>query len=359
MPVYKDPATSKWYVKFGYKNRDGKWKTTTKRGFSKKKDALEWEAENRKSKNGSLEMSFKSFGEVYLEDIRPRIKVSTFEIKKNILQKRLVPFFGDTPMCDISSLDVMRWQNKMLEYRTPDTEKPYSKSYLQTLHCQLSAVFNHAMRYYGLKENPARTAGSIGTESEIQMKFWTREQYKVFAEVMMEYPMEFYCYEMLYWTGIREGELLALCPEDFDFAKKTVRINKTYHRIHGVEVVTEPKSPKSNRTVSMPDFLCEEIQEYMDMTYIETPSQRVFPTTKNHLFYMIHKGAEMADLPQIRVHDLRHSHVSLLIDMGFSALAIADRVGHEAVDITYKYAHLFPSVQDKMASQLNEMRGVS
>ena len=190
------------------------------------------------------------------------------------------------------------------------------------------------------------------------MKFWTREQYQQFADVMMDYPLEYYCYEMLYWTGIREGELLALEREDFNFEKRTVRIDKTYHRLHGQELITEPKTPKSNRTVEMPDFLCEEIQEYFQLVHSQNPTQRAFPTTKNRLYYMIHKGAEMAKLPHVRVHDLRHSHVSLLIDMGFSALAIAERVGHESVDITYRYAHLFPSVQSDMAKKLNEIRGV-
>ena len=61
-------------------------------------------------------------------------------------------------------------------------------------------------------------------------------------------------------------------------------------------------------------------------------------------------------MKRIRIHDLRHSHVSLLIEMGFSALAIADRVGHESVDITYKYAHLFPSKQQEMAQKLDMER---
>jgi len=68
------------------------------------------------------------------------------------------------------------------------------------------------------------------------------------------------------------------------------------------------------------------------------------------------RGAKAAGVKRIRIHDLRHSHVSLLIEMGFSALAIADRVGHESVDITYKYAHLFPSKQQEMAQKLDMER---
>lgn len=69
------------------------------------------------------------------------------------------------------------------------------------------------------------------------------------------------------------------------------------------------------------------------------------------------RGSEKAGVKRIRIHDLRHSHVSLLIDMGFSAVAIADRMGHESSDITFRYAHLFPNIQDDMANELDNERG--
>lgn len=68
------------------------------------------------------------------------------------------------------------------------------------------------------------------------------------------------------------------------------------------------------------------------------------------------RGAKKSGVKRIRIHDLRHSHISLLIEMGFSAVAIADRVGHESIDITYRYAHLFPSTQNEMADRLSNLR---
>ena len=196
----------------------------------------------------------------------------------------------------------------------------------------------------------------MGSESEIEMKFWTKEQYQKFAEEMMDYPLAYYCFEMLYWCGIREGELLALTPADFDFDAKVVSINKTYHLLKGEELITEPKTAKSRRKVRMPDFLCEEIQDFISMQYDLKSIDRLFATGKTYLYRMMEKGCAQANLPKIRVHDLRHSHVSLLIDMGFSAVAIADRMGHESIDITYRYAHMFPSVQAEMADKLNDLR---
>ena len=160
---------------------------------------------------------------------------------------------------------------------------------------------------------------------------------------------------MLYCSGIREGELLALTAADFDFEKETVRINKSYQRLHGEDVITTPKTKKSNRIIKMPKFLCEEMQEYLQMLYGLKKKERIFTVTKSYLHHEMDRGAKAAGVKRIRIHDLRHSHISLLIDMGFSAVAIADRVGHESIDITYQYAHLFPSKQTEMADRFDDL----
>lgn len=130
----------------------------------------------------------------------------------------------------------------------------YSKVYLKTLQSQLSAIFNHSIRLYELKENPVRKAGSMGGEKQKEMLAWTKEEYKKIAEAVMDKPQSFYAFEVLYWTGLRVGELLALTPEDIDLEKYTILINKSYQRLQGEDYITDPKTEKSNRTVSIPDF---------------------------------------------------------------------------------------------------------
>ena len=152
-----------------------------------------------------------------------------------------------------------------------------------------------------------------------------------------------------------KAELLALTVADFDFEKETVRINKSYQRLHGEDVITTPKTKKSNRIIKMPKFLCEEMREYLQMLYGLKKKDRIFTVTKSYLHHEMDRGAKAAGVKRIRIHDLRHSHISLLIDMGFSAVAIADRVGHESIDITYQYAHLFPSKQTEMADRLDDL----
>ena len=112
-----------------------------------------------------------------------------------------------------------------------------------------------------------------------------------------------------------------------------------------------------HRVITMPQFLANEIQDYLKMLYGIGPHDRMFTVTKSYLHREMERGAKEAGVKRIRIHDIRHSAVSLLIDMGFSATAIADRVGHESIDITYNYAHLFPSKQAEMADKLNMERG--
>ena len=154
--------------------------------------------------------------------------------------------------------------------------------------------------------------------------------------------------------GNQGGKALKWLPTHFNFEKKTLWINKSYQRLEGKDVITDPKTPKSKRNVSMPDFLCEELKDYIGRLYGILPTDRIFHLTKSFLHHEMTRGAEKAGVKRIRIHDLRHSHVSLLISMGFSAVSIGNRVGHESVDITYRYAHMFPTEQTQMAKLLDE-----
>lgn len=356
MPAYKQENKNTWYVKFRYKDWSGQTKWITKRGFPTKREALQWETEFNRKNSGSVDMTFADYAKVYEENMRPRLREGTRARKENMLKKQILPYLGGKRLRDITNTDVLKWQNELLSHVDAKSGKPYAKSYLRALHAELSAMFNHAVKYYGLKENPARLAGVMGSKKDAEMSFWTKEEYLLFAEEMMDDPLAYYCFEMLYWCGIREGELLALTRQDFDFSAKTVSITKTFQHIKGKDVIGDPKTAKSRRTVLMPDFLCDEMQDYISACYDLQPTDRLFPVTKQFLYRRIESGSKRCGIKRIRVHDLRHSHVSLLINMGFSAVAIADRLGHESIDITYRYAHLFPSVQGKMAEGLNAIR---
>lgn len=355
MPAYKDGKKSTWYASFYYEDWNGAQRKKMKRGFATKKDALDWEREFLRQKSADMSMTLGSFWEIYRADKQHRMKENTWMTKENIVETKILPYFRDRRLCDIQPKDVIAWQNEMMNYRD-ENGKSYSPTYLKTIHSQFSSLFNHAVRYYGLKTNPAAAAGNMGSEEHPEMQIWTREEYQAFAEAMMDKPRSYYAFELLYWTGIREGELLALTAADFDFTRETVSITKSYQRIRGRDVITGPKTPKGVRVIQMPHFLTEEMQDYVKSLYGVQSDARIFDFTKRYLQHEMERGCEASGVRKIRIHDLRHSHVSLLIEMGFSAVAIADRVGHESIEITYKYAHLFPTKQAEMADSLDAER---
>ncbi len=356
MAVYKEEKTNTWRVIYRYTDWNGERKQSQKRGFPTKREAQMWEREQLAKAGNDLDMTFKSFVECYTADMQSRIKKNTWHTKDHIIQSKLLPYFGKLKMNKITAQQIITWQNTLINEKDKNG-KSFSPVYLKTINNQLSAIFNHAQKYYNLRENPCKKAGSMGKKRNREMLFWTKEEYLKFAEAIMDKPIAYYAFEMLYWCGISEGEMLALTPADFDFEKGTVKISKSYQRLNGKDVITTPKTEKSNRIIKMPNFLCYEIQDYLKCLYNIGFEDRMFTISKSYLHHEMDRGSKAADVKRIRIHDLRHSHISLLIDMGFSAVAIADRVGHESIDITYNYAHLFPSKQTEMAEKLDIERG--
>ena len=356
MSVRKDERRGTWLVKLHYTNRDGETVDSTKRGFKSKSDALAWEREFLAKESRSTSMTFEKFAEVYADDVRPRLRETTWNSKQYVIEDKLLPFFGKKRVVDITSRDIMDWQNELLRAKDENGKK-FSETYIRTVENQLSAILNHAVKHYGLPSNPLARAGRVGQKQGNEMKFWTTDEYLRFSEQVIDRPEMFYAYEVLYWCGLREGELLALTPRDVDTANRTVSVSKSYTRLNGRDIIGKPKTKKSERVVAMPRFLAQELEEYIEMEWGPAEDERLFPFTKYALNNTLKTAAKAAGVKEIRVHDLRHSHVSLLINLGFTAVAIADRMGHESVHITYRYAHLFPNQQRNMADVLDALMG--
>jgi hypothetical protein len=197
MPAYKNKENGSWYVVTQYTDWTGERKPKCKRGFATRREALEWEQKFQQQNVGDLDMSFEAFCEIYTNDLKARLKESTWQTKENIIKTKLLPYFGKRKINEITTKDVIAWQNELLAYRD-EKRKPYSQTYLKTLHNQLSAIFNHAVRFYDLHSNPAAKAGNTGTAERREMLFWTKEEYQKFAEEMMDKPVSYYAFQMLY-----------------------------------------------------------------------------------------------------------------------------------------------------------------
>ena len=308
MSVYKDKKYNTWRVVYRYVDWTGKMKQCQKRGFKNKRDAVKWEKETLDRLNGNTDMTFASFVERYTEDMKPRLKENTWHTKEHVIRTKFLPYFGKRKLSEIKSQDILRWQNELTTH-TDENGKPFSPVYLRSVSSQLSCLFNHAVKYYGLPANPVKKAGHMGTKKSREMLFWTREEYEKFSEAIMDKPLAYYAFEMLYWCGLREGELLALTPSDFDFEKRTVSVSKTYTRLNRKDVITTPKTEKSNRTVQMPQNVCDKMRDYIQSLYKPEPDERIFPFTKYFLTSEMQRGSKAAGVKRIRIHDLRHPYV--------------------------------------------------
>jgi integrase len=255
------------------------------------------------------------------------------------------------PINTITATTIRKWQTELIAH--PNN---YSETYLKTLHNQVSAIFNFACKYYRLGENPARMCGSMGKKHADSMQFWTLEEYKKFiAEVSDKITSEA-AFNLLFWSGMRSGEMLALTLNDFNFEAKTVEINKNYARLNNEDLILQPKTPKSKRKISLPPFICNLVKEYAEKLIDYEPGERLFSITKHYLTHEMNRGCKKSGNKKIRIHDLRHSHASLLIEMGFSPLLISERLGHEDIKTTLQtYSHLYPNKQAELAEKLQDL----
>ena len=352
MPAYKDEKTGKWFAKFYYTNWQGIKKQKWKRGFATKKEALGFERDFLEQQSTNPDMTFQNLYEIYMEDMAARLKQSTLLTKKAVLQTHILPFFGSKPINEIKASDVRRWQAKLMS--SPNN---YSQTYLKKINTELNSIINYAKRFYDLNTNPCGKAGTIGKAKAEEMDYWTYDEYIAFREGVKDKPLSYICIEVLYWTGMREGELLALSPADIDLDNKTISINRTYQRIEGKDVFTSPKTRKSKRKIPIPDFLCQELSDYIQSRYMLDADERLFPITKSYLSHEMIRGCKNTGVKKIRIHDIRHSHASLLINQGCDALMLADRLGHEKVSTTLNtYSHLFPHKQQELVHSLESLQ---
>lgn len=358
MAVFKDKWDSyqgdTWRVHVYYKDWQGKTRQHTKRGFATKKEALAYERQYLAQKTQDITMSFGSFVQMYLEDLHPQLKENTYLNKVAIIENKILPYFSEKELSAISPTDILKWQNDLLQMKD-ETGRRYAQTYLRTIQNQMNAIFNHAVKYYGLKTNPCIRIKKMGKEKpEHEMLFWTKDEYMKFRDAIKDKPESFYAFETLYWCGIRVGELLALTRGDFDLTGRKLRINKSYQKLRGEDYITTPKTEKSNRIIDLPSFYCEEMEEYFSMVYKCQEDTRLFNFTKSFLHHEMERGAATAQVKRIRIHDLRHSHVAYLISLGFQPIEIAQRLGHETEAVTMMYAHLYPSKQRELVDRLQE-----
>ena len=341
-------GSGRWYASFYFKDSFGTTHRKKKEGFATRREAKAFEDSFVKQHSGSCSMTFQALYEQYMQSSAVRLRDSTIRKKQHIFRDKILPTFGEIPVSAITPLMIHEWQTAMMQ-------TAYSPTYLRTINNDLAAVFQFAEKYYGLLRNPCRNEPRIGKRDAKAMQFWTVDQYRQVIACVTDVELHA-IYQVLFWTGMRRGECLALTIEDIDFTSKTISITKTRDRRGGRDVITPPKTENSIRTVTIPDQLCAELQAYIKRLYHPARTDLLFRRSPSNVSTSLGKAAERAGVPRIRVHDLRHSHASMLIELGFSPLLIAERLGHDSVDTTLRiYSHLYPNKQADVAAKLSAL----
>lgn len=356
----KNGKTS-WYTSFTYTDWKGEKQRKKKSGFERRKDAEEYEQKFLEKIKATPEMSFATLVDLYVEDSADHNRISTMNTKLKIIKRYILPDLGKMSLPSITPLVIREWHSSLLK-------KGLAPSYLATIHSTLSAIFNFGIKFYSLTDNPTHKTGTIGSRSHKIGQIWTPEQFRQFAVAVSQNGYKgrkrgriiyIVLFHILYWTGCRIGEALALTPADFvqNNGQYTLSIIKDYNRIHRQDITDLPKTPSSIRKVALPEFLVDIIKDWIRLAMLGRQDRLFDGISRTSSERMLTKCAKKAGLPAIRVHDLRHSHASLLIELGCSPLLIAERLGHKNPTVTLNiYSHLFHNKQNELALNLQNCR---
>lgn len=334
-----------WTAKFYYTDWTGERKQKKKEGFSTQREAKAFEHDFLERVAPTPSMSFSALCDLYLDDLKTRTKITTSARRKSVIENHMRPAFSDTPINEIKPANIRKWQESMLD-------KGIALSTLKTYHGLLSSMFNYAVKFHKLPQNPARIAGNIGKVKK-RLAFWTPAQFRQFIFTLPKCEshrhdgtlQKIALFETLFWTGARIGEILALTVADVDIKKELIDINKTFVRVDGQDIIQPPKTPKSKRKVLMPPVLVDILADWIKRTGLR-PRDRLFSYKQSVTAHTMKICCERAGLPPLTPHGLRHSHASLLIELKAPILAISERLGHDSVQTTLNiYAHLFPNKQ--------------
>lgn len=339
-----------WHIQFRYTDWTGTQRKSSRKGFRTKKEAEEWLSHFLLQQASNPSMTLADFWEIYKSDMGKRLKETTMSNKEYLMKQKVLPYFGTTPINEITPAKIRKWQGEMIQ-------KGFKPTYLKTINNQLSAILNYAVNFYDLKSNPCRKAGSMGKSKADERPYWTLEEFTKFLDAVSDKYEAWMGFQILFWTGMRVGELLALKVDDINLEKKTIRIDESFTRLKRKDIISSPKTENSIREVTIHEELVEALREYMTCLYKPRPESRLFPgKTKRFFEHEMERGIELSGVKRITVHCLRHSHASMLVDMGVSPLAISRRLGHGKVMTTIEtYCHPSADAQLKIADALGKM----
>ena len=358
--IYKDAKRGTYYFRIKYYDKKNQRKEIKKSGFKQRKEALKKCNEIMDELEGVGQINKLPFDKLvseYIEWYSARRKSSSVKALKTHTNNHLLPYFKSMDVFNMTTKDVMKFQNTKLK-------KGHSGEYLKKMHVFLVSLLNHAMKFHDLKQNVASLVGNFEIESNKRLNYWTIEQFNQFYEALATQQQKLF-FKLLFYSGARKGEIRALTWRDINYDDEFIHINKTDY--HGE--VTAPKTKAAIRDIYLPAHMMNDIKEYLKCykennvykddyvlfgtffkAYSESTIDRWFTTALKILDEKLPDGQTF---PRIVIHELRHSHASMLVNHGASIMVIAQRLGHaDSNEVYNRYGHLYPSTQKEIVKYL-------
>lgn len=367
MPVYKDEKYMtkdgrQWFFKTRYKTLDGVRKEYHSKKYLTRREAVDAEAEfkirSQNEANVSL-LTFKQLINLYIEHKKSIVKETTvynYHNKKVYLE----PLYN-IKLKDYSIEIYERWKAYINSHNL-------STKYKNDIYKFLKSLLNYGSDWYNFNFTPVyRKMTNFNNPNEMpqEMLFFSFEEFKQFLSV--EDDLKFKCiFMILYYCGLRIGELKGITWKDINFENKTISINKqitqqcTRDNWHFVP----PKTKKSNRVLPLNKTLLESLKmlKKEDKELLIGFNDKFFvagdirPATSNSIADRKNRNCALAGVKQIRLHDFRHSCASLLIHTGAGIKMVSTFLGHSKIEETLNtYTHLLPNAFDDITNIIDKM----
>lgn len=359
MPVYQDKKTKKWLFRTYADDIYGNHKQFERKGFATKKEAINAEISFKLADRSEISnMTFYELWLKYIEYKKLQLKSQSLRSVKSRFTNYILPYFKDYKLNKINSSIYIKWQIEI-------EKKGFKYKYNASLHGAMVNILNFGIKFYGLKENIASLTGNFKRKTELKknVDFWTYEEYLKFISVVDNNVYKA-LFETLYYTGLRQGEALALNWKDFKSGYLDINKTISKEKIDGKYIINTPKTVKSIRKVKLDNDLANlllELKEYYkkcigfeDDWYIFGGLNPLAPTTVGRYK---DKYCALAKVKKIRIHDFRHSHASLLLSKNVPITVISERLGHSDINMTLNtYSHMIPNDEDKAINIINQMK---
>lgn len=301
-------------------------------------------------------ITFKDAMPEYINYIKLKTKVSTYENNIKYIDKYILPFFENKNIFDLNFKDIISWQNYINTFS-------FTYNYKSNIFYNLSGFLDYCILFFGLDRNVAKIFGNFKNNDIISEtgNIWTIEEFNQFIKCVDDIIYKT-LFDVLYFTGLRKGELLGLKWKDIDFIDKTININK---QLTKKGTITTPKTKKSNRIIYLDDFLMNELlllkEYYIEKYNFFNDNYFVFGYAKYISFTTLKRKKDFycskANVKQIKIHEFRHSHAVLLYQNDIPIIDIKNRLGHENMSTTTDtYLKNLPRDEKRVINTLNSLR---